>query len=168
MGFRSKRAGVRTVGKYGCALALRCCLLLASWQGPIPWCHCHGALAGDLDVANPSLAQHLFLRHPAKPGISQLNFGWHMHCDFPGSPDDDPHHKSDHARGIKPVVVPCDHGLDYAVRPSLSFWMLANIAGNRTEEPLGSLAGQQHRSAHFFDAFAPTLALPVRFCVLNC
>ena len=168
MAFRSKLSGVSRVSKYCCALALRCCLLLASWQGPIPWCHCHGALAADLEVANPSLVQHLQLRHPTLAGSSQLEFGWHMHCDFPGSPDDDPHHRSDHARCISPVIVPCDHALDYAVRPCMDCWILANVASNRTDEVSGSLAGSQHRTVHFFDAFAPTLALPLRFGVLNC
>lgn len=40
----------RCNGKTRCQLVLRCCLMLAAWQGPIPWCHFHGTLVAQQAV----------------------------------------------------------------------------------------------------------------------
>ncbi len=149
------------------AVALRVCLLTAAWQGPIPWFHCHGTLANAPEAAKSWLAEHLKERHPSVTPYANVGFGWHFHCNFPGSPGDDPQQSPEDGRGYLPVLLSGDHA-DCSMRLVSGLSVLAGSALLDQTRVDCALQGGRPRSTRFFDAFAPTLALPLRFGVLNC
>ncbi len=146
------------------AVVLRMCVVVAAWQGPIPWFHSHSSLAQAGD--DLWLIEHLQAHHAAMPGCDHGWLGWHFHCDFPGSCGDDAQSPSDDARPTlpSPAVVEC-------VVTSLA-WESAtqglDTLNRGHDGPLSGLLPAGMRHPHFFDAFAPTLALPLRFGRLIC
>jgi hypothetical protein len=152
---------------------LRAVLVLwVAWQGPLPWCHVHGSLASAASGqrTTPSqiwLAEHLRSHHGAiDPSVCQ-SFPLHFHFDFPassGDPDQSTNHQT-------PRLPPGDSQLAHqtafnrlaptplAVTPGCDLACLALVAAKQDGAP---------ETLHFFDRFAPSLALPLRFCVIRC
>lgn len=90
---RSGRA-LRRAPRWICHFAV----LLAVWQGPVPWCHAHGNIAdaraaseakstSTADLPVNELAVHLCLFHPAM-GVHEEDLGWHFHFRMPGGGGD--------------------------------------------------------------------------------
>ena len=147
-----------------CAVSLRVCVVLAAWQGPIPWFHSHGTLAQACD--DLWLIEHLRFYHSAAQTCPSECSGWHFHYGFPGSPADDSGPAPDgalHQATVMEAAARCS-GL-------LSAWHAPPLAAIGTaDDVVGSACGISPEAIrfHFFDAFAPTLALPLRFCCLIC
>lgn len=162
--FRTRHAGVSRW-----ALVLRCLLLLAAWQGPVPWVHCHGTLAASSDGVSSWLAKHLQAYHPTTAPFSDACFGWHVHYGFPGAPSDDSDEPSPNDRDCLPVSVSAQ-GLSASwLRATVETPALAALPLDLHQDGVGLLVGSptRHLTSHFFDAFAPSLPLPLRFCVLR-
>src|SRR5690606_5566019 len=68
----------------GSAVLLRLVLLIAAWQGPIPWCHSHTAHA-TADSAG-WLANHINAHHGQQAARGSGLLGWHFHAVFPAMP----------------------------------------------------------------------------------
>lgn len=147
------------------AVALRACLVLAAWQGPIPWCHWHGSLAAAAD--DPWLIEHLQVHHAAPPACDHECLGWHFHCDFRGAVGGDSQPSSGDARHQLPATAAAER----CVGPSPGSESVPLAVDAAESEAAGvayglPLAGL--RQLHFFDAFAPALALPLRLGRLIC
>lgn len=148
------------------AVALRLVLLVAAWQGPIPWCHGH---AGASSQDSPAwLVEHLHLYHGGEPGRWEI-FGWHLHADFLRSPlgDEDP------SRGGSPPEFPVSLVAgartiaDAAAPPAdVARWVPVAIDCDGDATAFGcALAAHGH---HFFASYATDLPLPLRFSILRC
>ncbi len=162
------KPSMRGTGLSRWALVLRCFLLFAAWQGPMPWFHCHGTLADSPGEMSAWLVEHLRSHHPSATPFSPTSFGWHVHVDLPGSSSEG----SDQPSPREQERLPVSNAVD-----CLSASLAPTTAGMST--PLASrldllqggaslAAGAQTRlPAHFLDAFAPSLPLPLRLCVLR-
>lgn len=144
---------------------LRFLLVFVAWQGPIPYVHCHGTLANSSDQHSSWLTEHL--HHHASVGTdASVNFGWHLHTSVPGSESDDSHepkHKQDlpflkfgATDALTDTVSRCSGSSDWAF----------NLAQPRCSE-LVVVKTLDRLHTHFFDSFAPTLPLPLRFSILR-
>ena len=150
--------------KRGWGAVLRCLLIFAVWQGPIPWWHSHGALAKGPSVSASWLPAHLAKFHPVC-GLTSPAVGWHMHLFYPATPTGE-------NGGNEPVQE--QNLLPSALTDSL----LAVVSTGSTAAALDlsflevaqgpSSRERSATPAHFFDGFAPTLALPLRLGVARC
>jgi hypothetical protein len=147
-----------------CSFALRWLLLLAAWQGPIPWCHSHGTLSSSPGVS-PWLIEHLQTHHPCVDPAAHLTFGWHFHTRMPGDPHEDPDEPRAPDQERLPLTGNGDMLAAGLARGSIAGF--APLFSLDTRLPAGLLAARfdDATSAHFFDSFAPHLALPMRLCV---
>lgn len=163
-GRRTSRRQRATWPKWS-ALALRLVLLVAAWQGPIPWCHGH---AGLLSQDSPAwLGEHLQLYHGGQAGHWEF-LGWHVHADFLRSPigDDEP------PRGSPPefpvsLIAGARAIADAAAPPADAVrWVPAasGCDGIATQDRC-ALTVRPH---HFFASYASDLPLPLRFSILRC
>jgi hypothetical protein len=91
--------------------------------------------------------------------------GWHLHARLPGVPGDDPDEPTQPEQERLPVIN-CVDSLTAsvsraAVERSMSLTCLDPF------QPGGVLSSGNagESSSHFYDAFAPHLALPMRLCV---
>lgn len=166
MAIRSNSTRVRRNGVSRWSLALRCFLLFVAWQGPIPWCHCHGTLANTPGGVSPWLSQHLKSHHPSVAPLSNLFFGWHLHVYDPESSTDDENDPSKRSRERQPITNSADCLSESAIRAAAR---TSEFAAPQLDLQLGRMAialrPESQCSAHFFDGFAPSLPLPLRFCV---
>lgn len=147
-----------------CAVGLRICVVLAAWQGPIPWFHSHGTLAQATD--DLWLIKHLQTCHHATGTCSNEGLGWHFHCGFPGPPTDDSGPVSEGVWHRAPVIVTAPFSLGELSMGQVSAAAIIDMV----DANLGPCTGVWPKTSplHFFEAFAPSLALPLRFCCLNC
>lgn len=146
-------------------LVTRCLLLVAAWQGPIPWCHCHGTLANAAHSDTTWLAEHLSSYHSAMLAYLDVDFGWHFHVAFPAEPGSSDGSKPSTHRELLPqshdsTLTDCARQL--AEISTVNAVVAPSIASIRFEATAPTL------SAHFFDGFAPSLPLPLRFCIARC
>lgn len=152
-------------------MLLRLVLLIAAWQGPVPWCHNHAAQASA--EAAPWLAEHLQTHHrAADPGQrvwlgSEL--GWHFHADFPTRPvgDDEP------SPGQPPAEFPASSVSSLRAADGSSGERLQGLIERllpaEHDATLGAATERLARSpGNFFAGYAATLPLPLRFCILRC
>jgi hypothetical protein len=160
---RSKRRLFNASARW-CAVGLRICVVLAAWQGPIPWFHSHGTLAQASD--DLWLIKHLQSCHKAGGTCSQECLGWHFHCGFPGTPTDDAGPSPDGVRHIAPVIVTASCSVSPLSASQLPAATMLCTVDDAADSAFALLPGTSRY--HFFDAFAPALALPLRFCCLNC
>lgn len=147
-------------GRY--SLALRCLLLLLVWQGPIPWCHCHDTAASSSPT--PWLAKHLQKYHAGVDLCAPPLLGWHLHARLPGVPSDDPGEPTQPDQEQLPVVNSVDSLTATVVRASIEM----STPHTCLEGLMCGMPGtgnSRAAAAHFFDSFAPNLALPMRLCV---
>ncbi len=160
----AKRAGAHRP-----SFVLRCLLLLVAWQGPLPWCHCHGTLANSADSTAVWLATHLRSRHSSVSPFANVSFGWHIHIELPDSTSDDPDQPPRPDRDRLPVTNAADGLAELAARPAAALISEADLLDLACQGGmLTSDGGSCRLTAHFFDDFAPSLPLPMRFCVARC
>ncbi len=148
---------------------LRCILLFGIWQGPRPWCHSHGTLSNSPDILCTSFEDHLRSHHPTVDPLSNLFLGWHVHVDLPGTSagDGDQHPNSSAQLQPRLASVDCHTGslLRAAQMPGIP---TASLIEQQHGDAAISVSLQLRCSVHFLDAFAPSLPLPMRLCVIHC
>lgn len=140
-------------------------VLVTSWEAPLPVWHCHGTLAS----AEPTrwLAEHLHDHHAEIGQWREAFLDWHLHFEFPHRANDTERSASD--RLLIPVagdairmIPPTSDGFHspfpdrHLAVPSAAF----HRSPTGREGPA--------RSRHFYDDFAATLPLPLRFGVCRC
>jgi hypothetical protein len=143
-------------------LVARCLLSAAAWQGPIPWCHCHRTLANTAQSASTWLAEHFNSYHSAALAYLNVDLGWHFHVAFPsdhgGNKSSKPSpHRELLPQSKDPTLTDCARQL--AEISPVNAVVMPSTASTRLEATAPTL------SAHFFDGFAPSLPLPLRFCI---
>ncbi len=145
------------------ALSLRCLLLLAVWQGPIPWCHCHGTV--DHLELSPGLPEHLRSHHA---GHDPYGHGcWHLHFILPETGGQTPGEPSEDRYQRLPMISTAD--ASPAEVDSLWDEMpVSEVLFVQSAVPSAAIRNAGLSTAHFYDGFAPELALPMRFCVARC
>jgi hypothetical protein len=147
---------------------LQCLLLITAWNGPVLYCHSHGTLANTSSHLTGWLGKHLQTYHPEVSLFANQLFQWHVHVELPSQPGRAPEDDSQRLPQATPLIVAGETGVMFAGRITepVPAWMLVEI-----ELPRGaSIAGRSSFAQidHFFGAFAPTLAVPLRFCVIRC
>ncbi len=164
-------------------LLLRLVLVLATWQGPIPWWHCHGtetALVseseqGSHDSSGDSfrcwLLGHLLSHHSSQSGMMsrvEVHFGWHMHfliSRIPGTSASD----KDTVSAQEGIPGSDSAELLSGIQPNASSALcLQGLDDAWTAQRGFPCSAVQAGPANFFDTFAPALAVPIRFCVSRC
>lgn len=149
---------------------LRFVLLLVAWQGPIPWCHSHDAGVIDQAASDVRLLEHLCSYHAGESLAAARPLGLHFHVDFPHQPTQgsDPtplgaeFEFSSRLAGDSRLMAEASWG---AVLAGVAFWSpsLREPAEHVSCRVL--MSGCGHR---FFDAYASSLPLPLRFGVIRC
>lgn len=140
-------------------------LVLVVLQGPIPWCHCHGTLAS-APGSFSWLGDHLQSHHASVSPLASDSFGWHFHVDVPNSSGDNPDQPAEPDRDRSPTTNTTD-GLSVLLADNaLNTHQVALDDDLSHKRAIAMLVGSQN-TAHFFDSFAPTLPLPLRFCVMR-
>jgi hypothetical protein len=140
-------------------------LVLVALQGPIPWCHSHGNLANS-PGAFSWLGDHLRTHHAAV--FPQVNpfFGWHLHAELPTSSNHNSKQPSNPDQDLPPTTNPTD-GLSVLLADNAHNSQPAISVEDLSHHGTMPLLVSSQNTAHFFDSFAPTLSLPMRFCVLR-
>lgn len=144
---------------------LRCLLVCAAWQGPIPYAHSHCSLAGVHGHHSCLSMEHL--HHHATVGTdADAHSAWHLHVSLPvrkGTERSDLQHEQE----VPLLNFESSQSLtDPLVRSAqLISWHSAPAPQTYREfiiPPDVCIA-----RTHFFDSFAPTLPLPLRFSVIR-
>ncbi len=146
-------------------IVLRVVVLLAAWQGPLPWCHRHDTLDAAGATDSPWLASHLRAAHGTAEQ-APADLGWHWHVELPGDVTNDPCRPCN----SRPAALVADHAgeslridlADDAPREWTTFQSLADVtrtSSGADAAPLGA--------SSFFASFAPESPLPQRFGVLR-
>jgi len=147
---------------------MRCLLVIAAWQAPLPFWHKHGTLATATAESAAWLTDHLHAHHPAIDPFSQLVFGWHLHFALPDSGDEAPDAPKPTREQV--VVVPGLASWDVFIRLKAPFQsrMFAD-ALVVSQRPLADRGMSAFQAANgFFTDFASEMTLPVRLGVLHC
>lgn len=146
---------------------VRCLLVVAAWQAPLPLWHTHGTLANATAESASWLAEHLRTHHPTIEPSSQTIVGWHCHFVDPqsgGEPPDAP------KRNPRHVVVACGpallNGVSRLQAPLVSW--AGGDPSSVSGVPATGLHAVRHRARGFFTDFAPDMPLPARLGVLHC
>ena len=147
---------------------VRCLLVIAAWQAPLPFWHNHGTLAHATADSASWLITHLRTHHRATDPFGQFVFGWHCHFADPQSGDDSP----EAPKPTRPQLV---------IEADLGSWdgfsrlqaKLVSHAGDHVLVVSGVTADLHTRTAlrrlgSFFTDFAPDMPLPVKLGVLRC
>lgn len=147
---------------------MRCLLVIAAWQAPLPFWHTHGTLATATAESAAWLTDHLRAHHPAIDPCSQYVFGWHLHFALPDSGDEAP----DAPKPIREqvLVIPGLASWDVFIRLKAPFQarMFAD-ALVVSQSPLADRGMGAFQAANgFFTDFASEMTLPVRLGVLRC
>lgn len=169
MSSRRKNSRLKTSRANRWSWVLRCILLFGIWQGPRPWCHSHGTLSNSADILCTSFDDHLRSHHAAVDPLSNLFLGWHVHVDLPGTSTGDPDQRSNSGPQLLPLSSPFDSEVASLARATQ---MPGVPTALLIEQQQGAAAiaveAQLRHSAHFLEAFAPALPLPLRLCVNRC
>jgi hypothetical protein len=148
---------------------LRLALLIVAWQGPIPWCHAHDTGLVDPGVGNVRLLEHLRSYHAGESLAGARPLGWHFHVDFP--------HQPTSGTDSTPLGAEFEFSSRLAgdLRVAEPSWgaALSDLAfGNLPlREPADHVSCRVLMSGYgnrFFDAYASSLPLPLRFGVIRC
>ena len=169
MSSRRKNSRLKTSGVNRWSWVLRCILLFGVWQGPRPWCHSHGTLCNSPDVLCTAFEDHLRSHHATVDPLSNLFLGWHVHVDLPATSTGDGDQHPNSGAQLLLSLVSVDRQTESLSRAAL---MLGIPTASLIEQQQGNSAiavsAQLRYSAHFLDAFAPSLPLPLRLCVNRC
>ena len=147
---------------------LRCLLVIAAWQAPLPVCHNHGTLATAPAESTTWLSGHLWSHHAAINPLSNLILGWHLHFAFPDAEGERP--DSPKPPRQPGVVIDGDSSSDAVAR------LQPQPDAHATHEAclVPRVASALHpfgcttRPSGFFTDFAPEMPLPVRLGSLRC
>ncbi len=147
---------------------LRWLLLLAVWQGPLPWLHAHGTL-GDFDFpGNLWLVQHLQQHHPAMETEVGGCLGWHVHIFYPCSSPEEREHS------LAPVCeqfLAGNTGSHLTTALIRALWDQSDILQQTAFQKFQTLSlfcRTPGLSPCFYERYAVELAMPMRFCVVRC
>jgi hypothetical protein len=147
---------------------IRCVLIVAAWQSPLPFCHSHGTLATSTAAAAPWLADHLRACHAAVDPLAQCAFGWHLHFALPDAGDQAP----DEPRPIRQQFVVTAGAGSWDSFTRLQSLSIVWGCGDTVPVFSGALVVQSSSDARcgggFFGDFAPDMPLPLRLGVLRC
>lgn len=147
---------------------VRCLLLAAAWQAPLPFWHRHGTLADASPEVAAWLSDHLRSQHAALDPYAQVTCGWHLHFAFPESGEqstDGP----DAPRDLPTVEVGLRSWCEVLRLQSASTsWGCRDhlAVGTRSGLERGPVASPVSRG--FFTDFAAEMPLPARLGVLRC
>ena len=153
------------------SLILRLVLLVVTWQGPLPFLHCHGTMANASGSVGMTgwLSGHLRAFHSSVAPDADVNFGWHAHVCLPQPPQDE---ESGRPIRIAQDWLPTGDSLGSSGAAHTLINGLVEVPCEFVSIPtngrIPALTGPLDRSLSFYTAFAPALAVPVRFCVSRC
>lgn len=157
---------MRSLHSHRAATILRCLLVTAAWQAPLPFLHCHGTLATSTVAGSPWLAEHLRTHHADVDPHSPHLFGWHLHFGVPES-DDTP--------ADAPVPRRCHLVVATSFASGDAVGGLAGTTADGTRDV--ALLAPPSPSSRAASAFrrvgvdadgAPTVPLTLRYCSLRC
>lgn len=149
-------------------------VLLLTWYGPVPWCHCHAAAgtASETYDGRATFDRHLDRYHASLDRTFAETLGWHLHWTLPGDRllaagsestlPDAPSSSSESDDGAAASLRQVLHSVEHP--PLAPFVALDSSADSPASPP----SGVAPRPAHFYDGFAPTLSLPRRFSIARC
>lgn len=147
-------------------VAFRCLLLIAAWQGPLPWCHSHGVVTNESD---PWLRAHVSVYHPGESLDGASPLGMHFHVEFPHGGGDE--------RAPSPVVLTCQASSPRADHEAESLCLSGSelsgddkfvwAFGELKTMSIARLANGRLPQG-FFESFASDLALPLRLGIIRC
>ncbi|RCS53899.1 hypothetical protein DTL42_01650 [Bremerella cremea] len=144
-------------------LALRCFVMFAVWTGPIPYLHCHGALDSVTGTGYVQLAKHLSRHHKCDSSCIAKSYSWHFHLAVP--------------TGEEEGTIPPSQCLsaDGMTTNQSSDWDDCQLAASLAHPFLqdkgmcvAPVADSVFLSRGFYDSYARTLPLPMRFSVVRC
>lgn len=159
---------MRSVSSSRWSRFVRCLLLAAAWQAPVPFWHRHGTLADASPEVAAWLSDHLRSQHSTLDPYAQATCGWHLHFAFPepgGQSTDGPA-----APRQLPIVEVGLGSWCEVLRPQTA----STSWGCRDLLAIGGRAGFEHGlmaspgSGGFFTDFAAEMPLPARLGVLRC
>lgn len=157
---------MRSLHSHRAATILRCLLVTAAWQAPLPFLHCHGTLATSTDTAAPWLAEHLRTHHADVDPCSPHLFGWHLHFGVP---------ESDDAPADAPAPRRCHLVVATVFASGHADGGLAGTTADGTREvawlvspSLSSDAASAIRRGRVDADRAPPVPLTLRHCSLRC
>ena len=150
-----------SVSRSWLAVSFRCLLIVASWQGPLPWCHCHTT-----NETGSSWEAHLAQYHSSLTVHWEEELGWHLHIEIPltgddrdgnGEPDDGEWNgvPAVVSRGLSLLTAGMDAVPDE--RSAVSRQCLMRC--------LAAICAADRGPTSFYALFAPSLPLPMRFGV---
>ncbi len=149
---------------------LRLVLVVCAWQGPLPVVHAHAAAVDSVDdsaaESSTCLVEHLRTWHCGDEACSGECREWHLHFEYP-HPSHDGTPTSQPAKDRLATIAAADFDAASSAcgTPSQPASFSIDHDG-RERSQLPSLG--RNAAAHFFDGFAPTLPLPLRFGVMRC
>lgn len=147
---------------------VRCLLVVAAWQAPLPFWHSHGTLAHVAPDDVAWLSEHLWTHHGAVDPLGHCVFGWHVHFALPES-GDQPLDASCPTR--EQVVIDGESACwDGVFRPKPQHLASACHDGLMVSGalPATRLLREKRRGGGFLADFAPDMPLPVRLGVVRC
>lgn len=148
---------------------LRFVLLIVAWQGPMPWCHSHDIGVTDPVASDVRLLAHLCTYHAGESLAAAQPLGWHLHVDFPHQPTQGSDSTPLGAEFEFSSRLVGDSRLAEAswgdLLAELAFW---NLPLREPAEHVSGRALMSGRGHRFFDAYASSLPLPLRFGVIRC
>ena len=147
---------------------IRCVLIMAAWQAPLPFWHAHGTLATSTAAAAPWLADHLRTCHAAVDPLAQCVFGWHFHFVLPDAGDEDPDEpKPIRQQFVVTAGVGSWDGFTRLQSPSI-VWDCGDVFTAFPSALRVQSSSDARRGGGFFEDFAPHMPLPVRLGALRC
>lgn len=152
----------------GRALALRCLLLVCAWQGPLPCWHCHCESAEASRHYSISHVEHLRCCHHERVGDSLDLLDWHIHLGNSIATCCDMHSATESDQDCLPLAKGLDSEFLSTLRDSGYSHLPSMPCCDDSERIFVLRREQSKRIDHFFDGFASSLPLPLRFCISRC
>jgi len=147
---------------------VRCLLVIAAWQAPLPCWHRHGTLATATAESAAWLTEHLRTHHPEVDPLSPVFFGWHLHFSPLESGDDAPAAPKSTCRLVLMVSGLCSWNAFTRLQDQTPFhaWHDASLGARGSSPDRGRDAFG--RAGGFYTGFAADMPLPVRLGMLRC
>jgi hypothetical protein len=152
-----------------CSRLLRCLLVIAAWQAPLPFCHNHGTLGNATKDSPFWLAEHLRTHHTSIDPSSSSVFGWHVHFALPEPGEE----SSNEPNPPRQQCVLATSGLSSwdgfaRLQPPSAPGTCHDFAVASSDAHVNHVCSAFRHSGGFFTEFAPDMPLPVRLGVLRC
>jgi len=101
--------------------------------------------------------------------LSNLFLGWHVHVDLPGTSTGDDDQDPNSGGQLLPSLVSVDCQTESLARAALIPGLpTLSLLEQHQGQAVIAVRAQLRCTAHFLDAFAPSLPLPLRLCVNHC